>query len=156
PGAVGDRDRCADGHRQELGQVRAAPGPGRAGTHAEGGVMNRAERSGVVRVLRSAVDGTAAEVRPEELAPLHLVPRTGGLGQATAVHLVRTRRFASRPVAAIGAAVAVLAVAAASFGAASVLRTDRNAEMTGPKLRAGPLSLIPRYFVELERPPAGA
>ena len=61
----------------------------------------------------------------------------------------------SRPVAAIGAAVAVLAVTAASFGAASALRADR-AEMTGPKPAAGPLSLIPRYFVELTRPPAGA
>jgi hypothetical protein len=113
--------------------------------------MNRVERKGAERVLRAAIDGTAAEVRPDELAPLHLMPRTGAVGSG----YVRGRRGRSRPVAALLAGAAVLALAAASFGAASALRADR-AEMTGPRPATGPLGLIPRYFVELDRPPTGA
>lgn len=121
--------------------------------------MNRLERMAVERVVQAAVDGTAAEVGPGELSPLHLMPRAGvaeGAGVARAVRPGRPRRVVSRPVAAIGAGAAVLAVAAASFGAASALRADR-AEMTGTRTRpaAGPLSLIPRYFVQLDRGPTG-
>ncbi|HET7018719.1 MAG TPA: hypothetical protein VFI65_32670 [Streptosporangiaceae bacterium] len=113
--------------------------------------MNRAERKGVERVLRTAIDGTAAEVRTGELAPLHLMPRTGVAGSG----YVRARRGMSRPVAALMAGAAVLALAAASFGAASALRADR-AELTGQRPATGPLGLIPRYFVELDRPATGA
>jgi len=112
--------------------------------------MNRVERKGVERVLRAAINGTAAEVRTDELAPLHLMPRTGVVGSG----YVRARRGLSRPAAALAAAAAVLAIAAASFGAASALRADR-AEVTGPKPAAGPLSLIPRYFVELAHATTG-
>ncbi len=106
--------------------------------------MNRVERKGVERVLRAAIDGTADEVRSDELAPLHLMPRTGVVGSG----YVRARPGMSRPVAALTAAAAVLALAAASFGAASALRADR-AEMTGPHPTAAPLSLIPRYSMVL-------
>ena len=39
--------------------------------------MNRAERRTVERVVRAAIDGTATEIGPDELAPLHLMPRSG-------------------------------------------------------------------------------
>ena len=118
--------------------------------------MNRAERRSVERVVRAAIDGTATEIGPDELAPLHLMPRSGVAqdadpGSALAgPGSVRARRGRglSRPVAALAAAAAVVVIAGASFGAASALRADR-AEMTGPAAATGALALIPRYSVAL-------
>jgi hypothetical protein len=113
--------------------------------------MNRAERRSVERVVRAAINGTATEVRPDQLAPLHLTPRTGvadGEFGVTGSGAVQVRRGLSRPVAALAAAAAVVVVAGASFGAASALRADR-AEMTGPGPATGALALIPRYSIEL-------
>jgi hypothetical protein len=115
--------------------------------------MNRTERRSVERVVRAAIDGTSSQIRPGDLAPLHLMSRHGagaGLGGAGlgGTESVRTRRGLSRPVAAMAAAAAVVTIAAASFGAASALRADR-AEMTGPPPAGGALALIPRYSVAL-------
>jgi hypothetical protein len=116
--------------------------------------MSRAERRSVERVVRAAIDGTATEIRPDELTPLHLMPRTGVVGDGLAGDgvagsgAVQARRGLSRPVAALAAAAAVIAIAGASFGAASALRADR-AEVTGPRPAAGALALIPRYSIAL-------
>lgn len=116
--------------------------------------MNRAERKTVERVVRAAIDGTATEVGPDDLAPLHLMPRIGAAGSELGGHgvagsgAVQARRGLSRRVAAPAAAAAVLVIAAASFGAASALRDDQ-AEVTGQKPGMGALGLIPRYSVAL-------
>jgi hypothetical protein len=125
--------------------------------------MNRAERRAVERVVQAAIGGTATEIRPGDIAPLHLMPRIGvpgngppgdGVVGSGAVRGTRGqfRRAPSRQVAALAAAAAVLVIAAASFGAASALRDDR-AEVIGSRAGMGVLALIPRYSIALIREP---
>jgi hypothetical protein len=129
--------------------------------------------NGVKDVVRAAMRQTAAQVRPEELAPLYLAPREvrypseaddpiTEAGHEPGAHRRRPspsgrsdRRSLSRPLAAFGAAAAILAVIGASVAAATKLEHDRRADLaTSTSTPAAGLSAAPpRYVVEIVPPP---
>jgi hypothetical protein len=110
--------------------------------------------TGVEEIIRAAIDQTAEQVKPEDLKPLRLAPgdHRVSLTARPAGELPELdgpgQRKLARPLAAFGAAAALLALIAGSFVVATWLRHDRGEVTTAPKppvTAAG----IPRYYVEI-------
>lgn len=96
-------------------------------------------------LIRSAIEQTAAQIRPGDLGPLRLETRPVALLRPGGDTTTGRPRFA-RGLAALGAAAAVLALIGGSLGIASVLRHSRSTEATRqptPSVRSYLVELVP-------------